>query len=32
MNAELSHLDDWFCANKVALNTDKAKYVSLHKK
>ena len=31
MNAELSHLNDWFCANKLSLNTDKTKYVLLHK-
>ena len=23
MNAELSRLNDWFCANKLSLNTDK---------
>ena len=27
MNAELSHLNDLFCANKLSLNTDKTKYV-----
>ena len=31
MNAELSHLIDWFCANKLSLNTDKTKYVLFHK-
>ena len=31
MNAELSHLNDWFCANKLSLNTDKTKYVLFHK-
>ena len=31
MNAELSHLNDWFCANKLSLTTDKTKYVLLHK-
>ena len=31
MKAELSHLNDWFCANKLYLNTDKTKYVSFHK-
>ena len=31
MNAELSHLNDWFCANKLSLNTDKVKYVLFHK-
>ena len=31
MNAELSHLNDWFCANKLFLNTDKTKYVLFHK-
>ena len=31
MNAELSHLNDWFCANKLSLNTDKTKYALLHK-
>ena len=25
MNAELSHLNEWFCANKLSLNTDKTK-------
>ena len=30
MNAELSHLNDWFCASKLSLNTDKTKYVLLH--
>ena len=31
MNAELSHLNDWFCANKLSLNTDKTKCVMFHK-
>ena len=31
MNAELSHLNDWFCACKLSLNTDKTKYVLFHK-
>ena len=31
MNAELSHLNDWFCANKLCRNTDKTKYVLFHK-
>ena len=31
MNAELSHLNDWFCANKLSLNTDKNKHVRFHK-
>ena len=31
MNAELSHLNDWFCANKLSLNTDETKYVLFHK-
>ena len=31
MNAELSHLNDWFCANKLSRNTDKTKYVLFHK-
>ena len=33
MNAELSlnDLNDWFCANKLSLNTDKTKYVLFHK-
>ena len=31
MNADQSHLNDWFCANKLSLNTDKAKYVLFHK-
>ena len=30
MNGELSHLNDWFCANKLSLNTDKTKYVLFH--
>ena len=29
MNAELSHLNDWFCANKLSLDTTK--YVLCHK-
>ena len=32
MNAKLSHLNDWFCANKLSLNTDKTKYVLFHKR
>ena len=31
MNAELSHLNDWFCANKLSLNTDKTNYVLFRK-
>ena len=31
VNAELSHLNDWFCANKLSLNTDKAKDILFHK-
>ena len=31
MNAKLSHLNDWFCAKKLSLNTDKTKYVLFHK-
>ena len=31
MNDERSRLNDWFCANKVSLNTDKTKYVLFHK-
>ena len=31
MNAELSHLNYWFCTNKLSLNTDKNKYVLFHK-
>ena len=31
MNAEQNHLNDWFCANKLSLNTDKTKYVLFHK-
>ena len=31
MNAELSHLNDWFCANKLSPNTDETKYVLFHK-
>ena len=27
MNAEPSNLNDWFCANKLSLNTDKTKYI-----
>ena len=27
MNAELCHLNDWFCTKKLSLNTDKTKYV-----
>ena len=30
MNDELSHLNDWFYANKLSLNTDKTKYVLFH--
>ena len=30
MNAELNHLNDWFCANKLSLNTNKTKYVLFH--
>ena len=30
MNTELSHLNDWFCANKLSLNTDKTKFVLFH--
>ena len=25
MNTELSHLNEWFCAKKLSLNTDKTK-------
>ena len=32
MNADQNHLNDWFCATKLSLNTDKTKYVLLHKK
>ena len=31
MNAGLNHLNDWSCANKLSLNTDKTKYVLFHK-
>ena len=31
MNAELNHLNDWFCDNKLSLNTDKTKYVLFNK-
>ena len=31
MNAELRHLNDQFCANKLPLNTDKTKYALFHK-
>ena len=31
VNAELSHLNDWFCANKLSLNTDKTQYILFHK-
>ena len=31
MNYELSHLNDWFCARKISLNTDKTKYALFHK-
>ena len=31
MNAELSRLNDWFCANKLSLNTDKTKHVLFQK-
>ena len=31
MNVELSHLNEWFCANKLSLNTDKTKYVLFYK-
>ena len=31
MNAELSHLNDWFCANKLSLNTDKTQYILFNK-
>ena len=30
MNAELSHLNDWFCANQLSPNTDETKYVLFH--
>ena len=31
MNAQLSHLNDWFCAKKLSLNTDKTKNVLFQK-
>ena len=31
LNAERSHLNDSFCANKLSLNIDKTKYVWFHK-
>ena len=31
MDAVLSNLDDWFCANKLSMNTDKIKYFLFHK-
>ena len=31
MNAEPSHLNYWFCANKLSLNSDKTKHVLFHK-
>ena len=31
INAELSNLNDCFCANNVSPNTDKTKYVLFHK-
>ena len=31
MNAELNHLNDWFCANKLSLNTDRTTYLLFHK-
>ena len=31
MNAEPKHLNYWFCANKLSLNTDKTKSVLFHK-
>ena len=31
VNAELSHLNDWFCANKFSLNTDKTTDILFHK-
>ena len=27
----MNHLNDWFCANKLSLNSDKTKYVLFHK-
>ena len=31
MNAEPKHLNYWFCANKLSLNTEKTKSVLFHK-
>ena len=31
LNAELNHLNDWFCGNKLSLKTDKTKKVLFHK-
>ena len=31
MNAEPKHLNYWFCANKLSLNTNKTKCVLFHK-
>ena len=31
MNAVLSHLSNWFCVNKLSLNTDKTKCALFHK-
>ena len=31
MNAVLSHLNHWFCVNKLSLNTDKVKYFLFNK-
>ena len=31
MNAELNHLNDWFCVKKLSLNADKTKCVLLQK-
>ena len=31
MNADLSHLNGWFCAYKLSLNAAKTKYVFFHK-
>ena len=31
MNAQLSHLNDWFCVKKLSLNTDKTKNVLFQK-
>ena len=31
MNAKICHLNDWFCANKLSLNTYKTKYVLFRK-